>query len=174
MKLLNDIIPADLYKDELAPVDLQRSILLCQLCPKVDCQSKKLDTMTKESRYQFMFIFDEFSTHQLDEEHMEKLQVVLNWLQLHPNYIFLTSVMKCEGGEAINCEQYTLREIRLLNPQKVFFFTETYSLLNQEVSMGVPQRIFNQGYIELPHPRLWTNEQDYHYIYNAMLQFLQM
>lgn len=173
MKLMNDLIPADIYIESLAPVDLQRELSLCQLCPKVDCKTKKLDTISKNSRAQFMFIFDQFATHQLDEEHLEKLQVVLGWLQFHPDYAYMTSAMKCEDGLVENCERFLEREVYVLKPQIVFMFTESYSFLNTSVQFGVVQNLFEFPYIELPHPRLWLTEQDYHYVYGMMLHVLQ-
>lgn len=173
MKLMNDLIPADLYKSQLAPVDLQRELSLCQLCPQVNCKTRKLDTISKSSQSQFMFIFDQFAVHQLDEDHMEKLQVVLNWLQFHPDYAYMTSVIKCEDGLAENCERFLQREISILNPQLIFMFTESYSLLNTSVQFGVIQNLFERPYVEIPHPRLWASEQDYHYVYGIMLYVLQ-
>ena len=73
MELMNDLIPPDVYKYELAPVDLQRDILLCQKCPNVNCRTKKLDSFSKERRYPIMFLFDEYAEHQHNEEHTQKL-----------------------------------------------------------------------------------------------------
>lgn len=173
MKLMNDLIPPILYMESLAPVDLQRELSLCQLCPKVDCKTKKLDTISKDSHSQFMFIFDKFAQHQLDEEHMEKLQIVLGWLQLHPDYIYITSAVKCESGLTSNCERFLIKEMILLKPQIIFLFTESYSFLNNTVQIGQVQTFYNMPYMELPHPRLWQTEQDYHYVYSTMLYVLQ-